>query len=183
VHSCLYSERASVYRQRSSRRQTGRCQRTLNYTNRSLYCTAQSWIGVWCGVVWCAMLCIVLGYCLYPHAYFVSTCNALWSYNQAEQCSTVQCIVVLRDTVLCNVTLRLDLYYLLEGNRLVPPPLGALLENALLLFFFTGPPLGASFNTGAVTGASASASDWDDACVGFGVGGSAETGAETETAA
>ena len=77
-----------------------------------------------------------------------------------------------------------DLHYLLDGNRLVPPPLGALLENALLLFFFTGPPLGVSFSAGAETGASTSASDWDDACVGLGVGGSAETetGAETETA-
>jgi hypothetical protein len=89
------------------------------------------------------------------------------------------------DTVLFKVTRRFELYDLLEGNRLVPPPLGALLENALLLFFFTGPPLGVSFNTGAVTGASESASDWDDACVGRGVGGSAETaaGVEPETAA
>ena len=99
-----------------------------------------------------------------------------------RQCSKAQHSVLFCNTVLCNVTRQFDLFYLRDGNRLVPPPLGALLENALLLFFFTGPPLGVSFNTGAATGASASRSDWDDACVGLGVGGSAETAAETETA-
>ena len=58
------------------------------------------------------------------------------------------------------------------------------MENALLLFFFTGPPLGASSSTGAATGTSASASDWVTVRVGVGVGvgGSAETAAETERA-
>ena len=103
LHS-LYSERASVYRQRSSRRQTGRRQRTLNYTNRSSYCTAQSW-----SLVSCATLFILFGCSLYSHACFVSRCNARSSCNQAVMCRTARCSVSLCDTVLFNVTLRLVL--------------------------------------------------------------------------
>jgi hypothetical protein len=102
--------------------------------------------------------------------------------HTTRRCSTAWYSALFCDTLLFNVTRRFDLYHLRDGNRLVPPPLGALLENALLLFFFTGPTLGASSKTGVATGASASASDWDDACVGLGVGGSAKTGVEAETA-
>ena len=69
-----------------------------------------------------------------------------------------------------------ELYYLRDGNKLVPPPLGALLENALLLFFFT---TGALSTTGATTSPSASvcACDDDDGDVGGNVDTVAEAAA------
>ena len=68
-----------------------------------------------------------------------------------------------------------ELFYLRDGNKLVPPPLGALLENALLLFFFT---IGALSTTGATSpSASACACDDDDGDVGGNVDTVAETAA------
>ena len=68
----------------------------------------------------------------------------------------------------------IELYYLRDGNKLVPPPLGALLENALLLFFFT---TGALSTTGASPSATACVCDDDDGDVGGNVDTEADTAA------
>ena len=66
-----------------------------------------------------------------------------------------------------------ELYYLRDGNKLVPPPLGALLENALLLLFFT---IGALSTTGVTLVPSTSACACDDD---GDIGGNVDTVAKT----